>query len=308
MRPTLSVIIPVYNSEKYIAECIQSVLSQTFTDFEIILVDDGSTDASGAICDEYRQRFPEKIKVIHKPNGGAASARNAGIDIAAGRFLAFTDSDDTIHPDMYTTLFETIERTGADIVETFFIPSGNKIEALKHWNAETALTGRDALCQMLDWNMTASLCTKLFRKEAVKGLRMDEGHTNEDFRYLCEVYLREPSVVVLPQAFYTYRATEGSVTRSLRPNFFDIFRNLDYVATLLPHDDKGLRKQFRVYSLTMHIMSGVRIVRGRHNNKYKKWLRQNRSYILRSWKTLLFGRHLSLRWRAKALYTFLHLP
>ena len=96
--PTISVIVPVYRVEKYIRRCVDSILAQSFRDYELILVDDGSPDYSGAICDEYATRDP-RIRVIHKENGGLSSARNVGIDAASGEYLFFMDSDDIIHPD-----------------------------------------------------------------------------------------------------------------------------------------------------------------------------------------------------------------
>ena len=112
----LSIIIPIYNVERYLEETINSVLKQTFTDFELILVDDGSTDNSGKICDKYAQK-DSRVKVIHKPNGGVSSARNAGVDNATGEFIGFVDSDDIISEVMYEGMINIAEKYGADIVQ-----------------------------------------------------------------------------------------------------------------------------------------------------------------------------------------------
>ena len=95
----ISVIVPVYNVERYIRQCVESILEQTYADLEIILVDDGSTDGSGSICDEYKLK-DNRVVVIHKCNGGLSEARNAGLDIARGEYIGFVDSDDYIEPDM----------------------------------------------------------------------------------------------------------------------------------------------------------------------------------------------------------------
>lgn len=98
--PKVSIIVPVYNAEKYLRECVESVLCQTLSDIELILVDDGSTDSSPTLCDQYAAQ-DRRVKVIHKPNGRAASARNAGLRVASGEYVAFVDADDWISPDMY---------------------------------------------------------------------------------------------------------------------------------------------------------------------------------------------------------------
>ena len=112
----LSIIIPVFNVEKYLEECINSVLQQTFSNFEIILVDDGSTDSSGNICDLYSQK-DRRIQVIHKENGGLSSARNAGLRIAKGKYVGFIDSDDWISETMYQHLYEEAEKAAAEALK-----------------------------------------------------------------------------------------------------------------------------------------------------------------------------------------------
>lgn len=103
MKPEISIIVPIYNVEKYLPKCIESILSQTFTNFELILVNDGSKDRSGIICDEYASK-DNRIKVIHKENGGVSSARNSGVDLASGKYIGFVDPDDYIKKDMYERL------------------------------------------------------------------------------------------------------------------------------------------------------------------------------------------------------------
>lgn len=112
----LSIIVPVYNVEPYLRRCVDSILNQTFSDFELILVDDGSPDSCGAICDDYAAR-DRRIKVIHKANGGVSYARNEGLDIAQGEYIGFVDSDDYIHPKMYEILVGVIEREQVDLVQ-----------------------------------------------------------------------------------------------------------------------------------------------------------------------------------------------
>ena len=116
MNPVISIIVPVYKVEKQLNKCIESILNQTFKDYELILVDDGSPDNCGHICDEYEKK-DSRIKVIHKKNGGLSDARNAGLDIALGKYIGFVDSDDIIHPQMYEKLYNCINKSNLDIVQ-----------------------------------------------------------------------------------------------------------------------------------------------------------------------------------------------
>lgn len=113
--PKISIIIPIYNSEKFLNKCIDSVLVQSEKDFELLLIDDGSTDKSGSVCDEYAKK-DNRIRVIHKTNAGTASARNDALDIAKGDYIAFCDNDDYISPYFYETLLNALKETGADVV------------------------------------------------------------------------------------------------------------------------------------------------------------------------------------------------
>jgi glycosyltransferase involved in cell wall biosynthesis len=110
----ISIIVPVYDVEKYLKKCVDSILNQTFKDFELILVDDGSPDNSGAICDQYAEK-DSRVRVIHKENGGLSDARNAGIEVARGKYLGFVDSDDFVNEDMYKQLYTSIIENNADL-------------------------------------------------------------------------------------------------------------------------------------------------------------------------------------------------
>ena len=125
--PLFSIIIPVYNVEKYLNKCVDSVLNQTFTDFEVILVDDGSTDNCPAICDSYAEK-DKRVKVIHKPNGGLINARKSGLEIADGNYIGFVDSDDWIEPEMYELFANMIKKYSPDMVlSDFYFDNGNEL-------------------------------------------------------------------------------------------------------------------------------------------------------------------------------------
>ncbi|MDE6277480.1 MAG: glycosyltransferase [Muribaculaceae bacterium] len=310
--PLVSVIIPVYNVEKYLGECVDSILAQTYPNIEIILVDDGCKDASGKICDEYAAMHPEKIRVIHKTNGGVSSARNAGIEIAKGNFIGFIDSDDTIKPEMYAEMVEASFSNNAPIVVSGFLPWNVNSETSPEKNKAKIEgfvgSGAQVACRCLDYKLNISACTRLFSRSAIGDTRFRDIRHNEDLTFILEVHLKNHKVCVLPKAYYYYRPVLDSASHSFKDSFFDIFANLDYLNSIIPQDAPEVRKSFERYKLYTHIFSALRIVRFRKNKQYKKWLRKNRRYILSRWVDLLFDPEISLRWRVKAAAGFIHLP
>ena len=213
--PKISVIVPVYNTEKYLHRCIDSVLAQTYKDFELLLIDDGSKDSSGAICDEYAAQ-DTRVGVFHKENGGVSSARNAGLAIASGDWIMHLDGDDWIAPDIQERLIRKGEDTGADIVMGDFL---------------FAYSDRDILYSLPDWdnNKTASLNRYItsvwtcvwggIHKRSlyeVYQLKSPQGVTYcEDFHLMARLCYHAKKVVNIHQPFYHYRQQEGSVMHNL---------------------------------------------------------------------------------------------
>lgn len=307
-KSLVSVIVPVYNVERYLRECVDSILGQRYQNTEILLIDDGSTDNSGKICDEYAVKYPERVKVLHKRNGGLSSARNAGLDMAKGEYVSFIDSDDKILPEMYGDMVEAMERYNVDIVTSDFLPwdAGHKIKITK--DKSYTGTSERALSLVLNWKLNCSACTKLYRRSVLTNIRFHEGLTNEDFPFICELFVKRHKIHVMDKGYYLYRYNDNSISTVLRPSFFDIFTNLEFVSGLIPATAKDLREDFKYYELTMHLMSGKKIVLCRKNKEYKYWLRKNRGYIIKSWRSILFDSRLNLRWRIKAVLSFFRLP
>ena len=180
--PEISIIVPVYNVEKYLTRCIDSILNQTFTDFELILVDDGSTDKSGVICDKY-SKIDSRIKVIHSKNEGAAQARNYGLDIAKGKFIGFVDSDDYINRDMYQILYENINKYNCDICVCGHQSFQDKVKVAFEDSKEEIIEFDNKLAlknYFLDYEdservMYTIIWDKLYRRELFKNLRFPKG-------------------------------------------------------------------------------------------------------------------------------------
>lgn len=159
----VSVIVPVYNTEKYLHRCIDSILTQTYTDFELLLIDDGSTDNSGKICDEYTQK-DSRVRVFHKENGGVSSARNLGLDEAKGEWISFVDSDDYVLPTYLATYFELMQNE-TDLCILGIIPDYSKSVEYKILRTSFDYIGnvKDALLLLNACQMVGSLCNKLFK-------------------------------------------------------------------------------------------------------------------------------------------------
>lgn len=210
----ISVVVPVYNVEKYLAECIESIIGQTYTNLEIILIDDSSPDRCGEICDRYA-RMDSRIIVIHQKNGGAAAARNAGLRIATGEYITFVDSDDFLCPDAYAHMLAAITRHDADIVHGGFLYTYVNGSRLHHgYDRVRHFTTTEYLEHFLkDW--TCALCwDKLFRRHVLDHLLFEEGHLVDDEFFTYQAVLKAKKIVGIPHVTYNYRQRASSVMKN----------------------------------------------------------------------------------------------
>lgn len=210
----ISIIVPVYKVEKYLEKCVDSILAQTFTDFELILVDDGSPDRSGAMCDEYAQK-DSRVRVIHKENGGLSSARNAGIDVAKGRYFGFVDSDDYIAADMYELLYQNAKKEQADmsICGIFDLYAGKEPKILSE--QYLLLNKEEAMKAVLEAKIVSvHACNKLFSRELFSAIRYPKGVITEDAAVILPLLDECSSVVIDTRQKYYYFHREGSISSS----------------------------------------------------------------------------------------------
>ena len=213
MQELISIVIPVFNVSNYIKQSVDSVLAQTYHNLEIILVDDGSTDDSGRICDDYG-KTDSRVRVIHKTNGGLSDARNAGIRIATGKYVGFVDSDDWIEPDMYEKLYASICDGKADIgVCGFFREYRNK--HIKCCSVKTVnLSAEQALEELIKGvNVQDHACTKLFVKSLWEDIEFPVGLYFEDIRTIYRLITKAERVQVIGEPLYHYRQRRGSIVR-----------------------------------------------------------------------------------------------
>lgn len=225
-KPELSIIIPIYNVEEYLRVCVDSVLQQTFTDFELILIDDGSSDKSGQICDEYSIK-DNRVHVIHQENAGVSSARNAGLAYALGEYISFVDADDCINFRMYEILLETMKSSMADlgICGVDIIKKNADIKQINYKNS-TVITWSSIECVSHLFDMPPviynSCWNKLFRKTKIKTCFDPSLKICEDSKFLTEYLTHAQKVVYLPDyKLYMYRNREGSATRSDKRAFVE---------------------------------------------------------------------------------------
>lgn len=240
--PEISIIVPVYNAEKYLGECVESLLNQTVRDIEIILVDDGSPDNSPELCDEFAAK-DSRVKVIHKKNAGAGLARNSGLGIANGRFVGFIDSDDYVDCHMYEELYDTAVSENADLVLSGMshvggVIYGNSKDIItrNYFKETTVMEGREAIDILLlgvagalpnepdDSRYDRSTCTNLFKKEIIDKNNItfvSERETmGEDGLFMIDYIKCINKAVALPKSYYYYRLNETSQSKSYNENMY----------------------------------------------------------------------------------------
>ena len=238
-QPLISIIIPVYNGEIYLRPCIDSILHQTYQHWELLLIDDGSPDSSGAICDEYAS--DPRISVVHKENGGQASARNQGVAMAKGEYISFVDCDDWLETDMYERMVQTMHSQQAEIIICGYIEEYKSRQKKVHADGEMKVyEASEALKLVLRGKIGSYLWSMLFRREVVQEL-MPDLNPYEDHATIFKWISHARRVVVLHQAFYHYRQLGSSSLHSYNPkkgnHFFQAIKErYHYIAdrNLLP--------------------------------------------------------------------------
>ncbi|MDE6486474.1 MAG: glycosyltransferase [Muribaculaceae bacterium] len=220
----ISVIVPVYNCERYLRECLDSVLAQTHTALELIVADDGSTDGSAAIADAAAAADP-RVRVVHGPNGGLSVARNRGIDIATGDYISFVDADDTIHPRMLAMLLEAAEAERAEVAVCRF---SHRPLPREPRPGRKVLSGAAATEAFLYQHIAAGACVHLFAGGIFgSGLRFRPGILYEDLEFLPRAYACAARVAVCRAALYYYRPNPASIINTWSPRRLDVLRVTD---------------------------------------------------------------------------------
>jgi glycosyltransferase involved in cell wall biosynthesis len=212
MSKKISVIIPVYNTADYLQDCFSSVAGQSYSDFEVIVIDDGSSDNSPAICDEWQAR-DQRFKVYHQKNSGQAAARNYGIDVASGDYLAFIDSDDYVSADYLEQLYGALERNNADIVLCAYIEHRKDEDVILGPDEDCRLNRQQALEKLIEDDTFKSLCcARMFKKELFSGIRFPVGRNYEDLATNYKLFDKSETICAITKPLYHYQIREGSMS------------------------------------------------------------------------------------------------
>lgn len=241
-NPLISVIIPVYNVEKYVDRCIDSVCKQTYTNLEIIIVDDGSTDNSGVLCENW-QKKDDRIIVLHKSNSGLSGARNVGIDISKGEYIAFVDSDDYLLPNMYEELLNLLRKSHADIAHCDFRCTNEELPESQD-KTEILMSSDEAFLYCAEHNKWSVWCN-LYSAYVWEHIRFAEGRYFQDAMSFTEVAAKQYTWVFTTAKYYIYNVSNVSITRCERTekhllDGVELFRRLEkYVSTIQTESDNA---------------------------------------------------------------------
>ena len=256
----VSIIVPVYQVEKYIRQCVDSILAQTFTDFELILVDDGSKDKSGQICDEYAV-LDQRVKVIHKENGGLSDARNCGMDQAVGNYFMFVDSDDYIAPTMLEYLYKALMNKEADIAVCNFLhffEEDRKRDFSTNIQSEV-LSGAEIFYSRKNervYGIWTVAWNKLYKRETLGNVRFRFGKYHEDEFWANDIYQMDIKIVTIPECLYYYRQRDNSIMgRKNIKRDFDILEALQERIAVYFMDERHADQAYKVMIFSLEYLA-----------------------------------------------------
>lgn len=282
----ISVIVPVYNVEKYLKRCVESLINQTYKNLEIILVDDGAKDSSGAICDELAAE-DNRIRVIHKQNGGLSSARNSGLDVIRGEFCTFVDSDDFLELNTIEVAIKSLNEFNCDVAvygrfddyENGSSRQSFTCDKAKSFDKETAIR------KILTWDeMDIAACDKVYKASLLEGVRFPEGKNNEDICVVPTIFSRAKACVHVGLPLYHYCHRSGSIsTSSSVKQVHDISNAINMMENQLRelYDFEGLQNELVFYKNRQYLL----VYKAAVENNYKgEELIIAKSFLKVNWK------------------------
>lgn len=282
----ISVIVPVYKVESYLDDCVKSILAQSFTDFELILVDDGSPDRCPAMCDAWAEK-DGRIKVIHKENGGLSSARNAGLDVMRGEYLTFIDSDDYVKSNYLERLYGALKEYDADVSVCELIWGKSTCE--RESKETTVCTGKEACLAICSENSVTmsmvSACTKLYKKQLFENLRFPLGKLHEDQFVTYRAFYPCKKVVRVYEPLYYYRDNSASITHSrFKLARYDNVRALEEAASF--YQSNGDKELYEAAKAKRQVIIAFFRFGAKKAGIIKQVPKEYRMSFFKAWRTL----------------------
>jgi len=305
-KDLISIVVPIYNVEKYLKKCIDSIISQTYTNLEIILIDDGSPDNCGKICDEYAQK-DSRIKVIHKENAGVSQARNVGLDNASGKYITFVDSDDYIECEHIENLYNALKENNTQISQCNILKVNDKKEVLEKlgYKESQIKSTKEILKESFGqhWVENAVVWNKIYDKKIFEGIRYPIGKIHEDEFVIYKVLYKVDKIALINEYSYNYRKNKNSIMgRRFNVERFDILNAFEerlkffqerrevelYQTTMIAY----LKKMQEYYLYTKKYIEKSENIQldliKKYRKNYKKILKYNTINTIKKIKMLLF--------------------
>ena len=290
----ISIIVPVYNVERYLEKCVNSIINQTYKNLEIILVDDGATDSSGNMCDELA-KSDNRIKVYHKENGGLSDARNYGVERATGDYIGFVDSDDYIDSEMYEKLYEAIKKENVDVAEcSLKVIYPGKIELFTDEKYYKVLGKTEYLEEYLTIKkIFGSVWTKLIKSDVAKKLVFPKGKLYEDTYYAYDLIEKVDRYVIMNNPYYNYLMRENSITNAkFNPRILDLIEIVEKFHKTTYENYPGLkeaadcRKMYAYFS----VLNSILLEENYRDNEYYSEIL---NYFKRNYISLLKNKYIN---------------
>lgn len=300
--PKISIIVPVYNCEKYISNCINSILEQSFKDFELILVDDGSSDRSSEICESFAKK-DNRVRAIHQPNSGVSRARNRGLDEAQGEYIGFVDGDDCIDKEMYEQLYKNLADNNADIsicgIVNYFIKKDGTTEKIRQSQIDGfwIFSGEQALKEALQSRLySVNPVNKLFKRKLFDNLRYPEGKISEDAFLIPIVVFKACKVVYDSKPMYYYLRRENSITTSnFSDNDWDVVEAYENHLNMVSEKVPNLKKVAKFRYLWAYTYVIDKIMLSENSENYLKDFNKAFDFIKKNILQIIFNPYFSLK-------------
>lgn len=304
MKPIISIIVPIYNVEKYLSRCIESILNQSFKEFELILVNDGSLDNSGEICDIYASK-DDRVKVIHKKNGGVSSARNVGVSTANGEYIGFVDPDDYIDKEMYCKLYRLCIDNDSDIAICRFNRDINgKLQNIESAEEIIELNNIEAMNELFKGILYRfSLCNKLFSKTCFNNVSFPEGRIHEDLSTTYKLFVNSRKAIYINYCGYIYVRRENSIlTSTYSEKRLQAFIGWDEIIDFMSRNYSELIEQV-IATFIYWCMDNISYILNQVDdyNDVKKCLNTIRIYTIKYHLYIKQNKILSLKYKLKVI-------